>query len=288
MCRTARPLARVPAGRREHELVDRRGDAGRQRRRRRDVGVHVLVGDGQRGVAGERQPAGEQLEQHHPGRVDVTGGTGGSPGDLLGRHVADRPDEQPGPGVTGRRQRPGQAEVGHLDPPLGGDQDVLRLDVAVHDAGRVRRRQPVEHARHDLERGRGGEPPAVPEQALQRAAGHELHRQVQERPVGALVEDRHHVLVRQPRHRLGLADEPAPELLVPGQLGVHDLERHLAVEPRVGGLVDGGHPAVRDARGHRVAPVEQTPGQRVGQGIVHRDDFTVVSPVRSVNHGAPG
>jgi hypothetical protein len=171
---------------------------------------------------------------------------------------------------------------------VGGHQDVLRLDVAVHDARGVRGREPVEHAGHDLQRRRRGEPPAVPEQPLERTTGHVLHRQVQERAVGALVEDRDHVLVRQPRHRLGLADEPADELLVPGQFGVHDLERHLAVQPRVGGPVDRGHPAVRDARGHRVAPVEQAPGEGVGQGIVHRDDFTVVLPIRRVNHGVPG
>ena len=190
--------------------------------------------------------------------------------------------------MAGRGQRPGQAEVGHLEPAVGGDQDVLRLDVTVHDPGRVRRREPVEHPGHDLQRGRGGEPPAVPEQPLERAPGHELHRQVQERAVGALVVDGDHVLLRQPRHRLGLADEPADEFLVPGQLGVHDLERHLAVQPRIGGPVDRGHPAVRDARGHRVAPVEQTPGEGIGQGIVHRDDFTVVLPIRSVNHSVPG
>jgi hypothetical protein len=33
---------------------------------------------------------------------------------------------------------------------------------------------------------------------------------------------------------------------------------------------------VRNARRHRVAPVQQAPGERIGQGIVHRDDFTVV------------
>ena len=288
LARIGGPPGRVPAGGREHELVDRRSDVGRQRGGGRDVGVDVLVGDRERGVAGERQPAGEQLEQHHAGRVDVSARAGGPAGHLLRRHVRDRADEQPGPGVPGHRQRPGQAEVGHLDPAVGGHQDVLRLDVAVHDAGGVRGREAAEHAGHDLHRRRGGEPPAVPEQLLERAPGHVLHRQVQERAVGALVVDGDHVLLRQPRHRLGLADEPADEFLVPGQLGVHDLERHLAVQPRIGGPVDRGHPAVRDARGHRVPPIEQSPGEGIGQGIVHRDDFTVVLPVRRVNHRVPG
>ena len=146
---------RIPAGGREHELVDRRRDAGRHRGRGRDIGVDVLVGDRERGVAGERQPAGEQLEQHHAGRVDVSARAGGPAGHLLRRHVRDRADEQPGPGVPGRRLRPGQAEVGHLDPAVGGQQDVLRLDVTVHDPRGVRGREPVEHAGHDLQRRRG-------------------------------------------------------------------------------------------------------------------------------------
>jgi len=86
--------------------------------------------------------------------------------------------------------------------------------------------------------------------------------------------------MRQPRDRLGLADKPADELVVPGQLGVHDLERHLAVQPGVQGQVDGSHPAVRNARRHGVTPVEQASRERVGQRIVHRDDFTVVWPMR--------
>jgi hypothetical protein len=182
--------------------------------------------------------------------------------------------------VPGRRLRPGQAEVGHLDPAVGGQQDVLRFDVTVHDPGRVRDREPVEHPGHDLERRRRGEPAALAKQFLERAPGHVLHGQVQERAVGALVENRDHVLVGQPRDRLGLADEPAAEILVPGQLGVHDLERHLAVQPGVRGQVDRGHPAVRDARRHGVTPIEQAPGEGIGQGIVHRDDFTVVLPIR--------
>jgi hypothetical protein len=111
------------------------------------------------------------------------------------------------------------------------------------------------------------------EHFLERAPGYVLHRQVQERAVGALVVDPDDVLVRKPRHRLGLADEPADEVVVSGQLGVHDLERHLAVQPGVRGQVDRGHAAMRDACRHGVTPVEQAPGERVGQGIVHRDRF---------------
>ncbi len=266
----------IAVGGRQHELVDRRRYSGHQRGRSRDIGVDVLVSDRDRSVAGERLAAGEQLEEHHPRRVHVRARARAVAGHLLGRQVGDGPDEQARPGVRGGRLRPGQAEVRHLQPAVGGQQDVLRLDVAVHDAGRVRGGQAVEHAGHDVQRRRRGEPAAFAEHLLERAPGHVFHGQVQKRPVGALVEDRDHVLVRQPRDRLGLADEPADELLVPGQLGVHDLERHLAVQPGVHGQVDGGHPAVRNARGYRVAPVQQAPGERVGQGIVHRDDFTVV------------
>ena len=78
----------------KHQLVDRRRDARRDRGRGRDIGVDVLVGDRERSVSGEREPAGEQLEEHHAGRVDVAARTGGPAGHLLRRHVRDRADER--------------------------------------------------------------------------------------------------------------------------------------------------------------------------------------------------
>jgi hypothetical protein len=171
--------------------------------------------------------------------------------------------------AAGRRDRAGQAEVGDLDPAVVGEQDVLGLDVAVDDAclvrGAERREDRLEHVEGLPRR----EPTVLAHQVAQRAAGDVLHREEHRAPVAALVEDRDHVGVREPGRRLGLADEPGDELLVLGEPGMHHLERDRTVQPGVQAVVDGGHPAPRDALSDPVAPVERAPDERILQGRVH-------------------
>ena len=91
------------------------------------------------GVLGEREPAGQQLVEHHPGGVDVGRrrqllGLG-----LLGRHVRGRAEHLSRLG----RQRLvaadhlGDAEVRDLQHLRLAEQEVLGLDVSVQDALRV-------------------------------------------------------------------------------------------------------------------------------------------------------
>jgi hypothetical protein len=199
---------------------------------------------------------GEQLEQHDTGRVDIAAGIAHLAGDLLGGQVRDGAHEHARLGVVRARHAPGQAEVGDLDPAVLGQQHVLRLDVPVHDPGLVRRGQAGQHALDDVERLPGGEPPSLVQELAERTAGHVLHREIQVAAVGPLVVDGHDVRVRQLGHRPGLADEPGREVLVGGQLGVHDLDRDGAVEPGIDAQVHGGHAAMRDTRRHAVAAVE--------------------------------
>ena len=89
------------------------------------------------GGAGERRLAGEHLVEHGAERVDVrAGGDLALAHRLLGTHVVRRAERHaglghPGPARLARRQR---------DPEVGDErlalveQDVLRLDVAVHHA----------------------------------------------------------------------------------------------------------------------------------------------------------
>ena len=100
------PAARLPPGRPQHQLVQRRRDPGHQRGRRRHVVVHVPVGHRQRRVAPVRRGAGEQLEEHDPGRVDVRAGVGDAAGDLLGGDVRDRAEHHAGLRRGARRGRP--------------------------------------------------------------------------------------------------------------------------------------------------------------------------------------
>ena len=127
------------------------GDVGRQRASwmRAQASGFVIADDahcfGQRlATEVERQPSREQLVEDDAERVDV-----GSrvelrhvPDDLLGTHVAHRPDHLARHrlyrrlqfGLRGARE----AEVEHLGPARFGDEDVGRLQVAVNDAAVMR------------------------------------------------------------------------------------------------------------------------------------------------------
>ncbi len=83
--------------------------------------------------------AAPALVQGQSERVDVGLGAGGLALGLLGGHVGEGADDVAGRGQGGAVGEAGDAEVHQLGAefPLGGDEDVLRLDVAVDDAARV-------------------------------------------------------------------------------------------------------------------------------------------------------
>ena len=86
-------------------------------------------------------PAGGELVQQDAEREDVRLGRDRLAARLLGRHVADRADDEArlrcsAGRVAGRERvglQPGQPEVEQLDVAVGPDHHVLGLDVAVHD-----------------------------------------------------------------------------------------------------------------------------------------------------------
>ena len=268
--RVGRPLAPVAGGGAGDERVDVRRDARHQRGRRGHVRVHVLVGDLDRRLALVRLGAGEQLVEHDPDGVHVGTGVGPAVDHQLGREVGDGADQHPaGRGVLRvGADRLGQPEVGHLHRGgarvrVGGDQHVLGLDVAVDQAGAVRRGQRGEHRLDQGERPRRSHRALLADQVAQGVPAHQLHGQEDGAVVGALVEDRHDVRVGEPGRGAGLAHEAGGELVVVAEPGMHHLDRDGAVQAQVGGLVDAGHAAARDPGADPVAPVQQSPGQRV-------------------------
>jgi hypothetical protein len=71
---------------------------------------------------------------------------------LLRRHIIDRPDNRSGIGKThgksrivgqARADRFRQSEIENLDAAVARDQDVVRLQIAVHDSSRVRSRESI-------------------------------------------------------------------------------------------------------------------------------------------------
>ena len=83
-------------------------------RRRRDVAVDVPVGHRDRGVAGVRRCAGEQLVEQDARGVDVAAGVGRAGGDLLGRQVRDRAQDRARVAGARLRRRDREPEVGDL------------------------------------------------------------------------------------------------------------------------------------------------------------------------------
>ena len=264
------PGGAVAGGGAGDERVDVRRQPGHPLRGRRDVVVHVPVGDLDRGLALVRLAAGEQLVEHDAGGVHVGAGVGAAVDDELGGQVGDGADEHAvGGGVLGvGADRLGEPEVGDLDPAVVGDEHVLRLHVAVHEAGAVGRRQRGEHRLQHGQRPRRRHRRLLDDGVAQRVAGDQLHHQEDGAVVVALVEDRDDVGVREPGGGAGLAHEALGEVAVVvavAEAGVHHLDGDGAVEPDVEGLVDAGHAAAGDARADPVAAVEQAarhPGTR--------------------------
>ena len=118
----------------------------------------------------------------------------------------------------------------------------------------------VQHALEDSERLRDGQRTATAEVLAQVHTVDVLHGQVAGLAVDALVEDPHQGRVRQPGGGPGLAAEPCDERGTRGTLGevgMHDLESDLAVEPAVDRQVDGRHPAPSDPGDDFIAPVDE-------------------------------
>ena len=115
-----------------------------------------------RGLPGERALPRQHLVEHRTKREDVRSSVGRLSAHLLGRHVASGAENgsriggarerwRAGVVVRGRGVRAREAEVQDLDPPVAGQEDVLRLQVPVDDALLVRGREPVRQLRADLD-----------------------------------------------------------------------------------------------------------------------------------------
>ena len=247
-------------------------DEGRRRLR---LLLDVLVGHRDRGVADERRPAGEQLEQQAPGGVQVGARVDRQPLRLLGGQVLRGADDGLRLGHRGRRvgDGPGDAEVHHLDVTVAGDHHVGRFDVTVHDAHPVAVRQrgqhPLGHPR-GLRRRQGV---LAVEPVAQGLAVDELHHDVRARHLAAVVVgdrllarvvDSHDRRVGQAAGRLGLPPEPGQEVGIPGQVRAQQLDGHRAPQPSVVAAVYLGHPTATDELADLVATAEQTGGVHGG------------------------
>ena len=190
----------------------------------------------------------------HQGQgVDVAAPVEGLAPGLFGRRVAGGAQHgalRLGPRRLG--QRPGQAEVGDAQAGLFVEEQVGRLDVAVHEAAAVGVVEAAGRLEPDHEGLRRAEQAAVVEHRAQAAATQVLGHQ-EGHVVVAPVEHRHDVGVVEGRRGLGLGPEAAQEGLVVGQRIVQDLDRHPAAQRHVVGQVDRCGRAGADGRQQAIA-----------------------------------
>jgi hypothetical protein len=231
----------------------------------------------------EGRRAVEALVERHAEAVLIGGGARPRREVLLGRHVERRADEAAGlalalAGSRGRGhglvERRGdalgrarfrdlaavvlrgedcrEAEVGDAHAAVVAAEDVGRLDVAVHEALRVRGGEPargVEVGGEHLAKG-GARRALAPD--VERAALHELHGDEDVAVVLADVVHLHHVGVRELAERPRLAEQHVARALRVGR-GLEELQGHAALELGVVGRVDDAHAAAAEHREHHVA-----------------------------------
>ena len=218
------------------------------------------------GRAGERRLADQHLVRHRAERVDV----GAMPDALvahrlLGRHVLRRAERQ----ACLRHALAARVLHGERDPEVRHErgtvvqQDVLGLDVAVHDAMPMRVLQRRRHLGGDADRVVDRQLLLAIEPRAQRLAVDEGHHVEQLSRRVSRVEQRQDVRMLQAGRDLDLLEE-ALGADHRRQLGVQHLHRHLAVMARVRREIDGRHPAAAELALDRVSV-----GQRPFQRFVH-------------------
>ena len=253
--------------RRCHRLRDRNP----VRLDRRRLNAHVQGCPFDRIIGVERQLAGEQLVGDDAERVDVALRVDVLHRELLRAHVRRRTEHdaerrQLGIATAGAL---GDAEIEHLDEVRcssgRGDDDVVRLEIAMDDAAVVRLLEGAadltQDQIHSLRKQR-----AVLQDLSERLAAQKLHGDEQIPVVGLPeVEELDGVGVLELSDRAALALEPLRVLIARRDIGEQDLDRDLAADSAQDllGQIDPAHTALGDQAVDLVATPNGLPEQQI-------------------------
>ncbi len=212
------------------------------------------------GLPLERGTTREHLVQNDADAVDVGRWTGDAAGRLFRRHVSGRSGNRRHRSVGAPLCQAGHAEVPDLDPPVPGDEDVCRLDVAVDHALRVRPRERACQLQCDFARLRRGDA-ASAQPARETLAVDQLSDVVEPFRRCAHVEDLDDPWVTDRGEQLRLALEAPRPLGILGPPRLDHLDRDRPRQAPVTASVDATERALADDGVELVSAVEGEAGQ---------------------------
>ena len=172
----------------------------------------------------ERPLPARREHQHPTEREQIRRRPDRPAGDLLGRQVARRTDDDPGGGQVHVLERPRDAEVDHPRPVVG-EQDVRRLEIAVHHPGAMDRDQRLGQPRGDVPQTVRPQRPLPVYGLLQRRPRQVLRREPRPRGIRIGIDHGGRERPADLPNRLDLAPEPRPEAGIVGELGPDHLQR---------------------------------------------------------------
>ncbi len=225
--------------------------------------------------------AREHLVEDRAEGKNVAARVGGLSPHLLGRHVAERPEHDPrfGPERRGRKVRRlasllrarqlRQTEVENLDSAVVRHEDVLGLQVAMHDPLLMRRREAMSDLDREVDRLSRREPPACERTAKGLPFQQFLH-DVRRSVVLPDVQDRRKVRVVQDPGSPCLLLESAQPIHVGREGSRQNLDRDLSTQARVPRAVDLSHSSCSNRREDFVGAQTRAGGECHGNspGIV--------------------
>ena len=189
--------------------------------------------------------SGDEGEENDAQGVQIAPGFGRRAAQHLRRHEVRRAGERPllPAAAEARIELAAEPEIHEDDAPSGGAHDVRQLHVLMDDSGGMHGGEGAAEIDPDERRLAPVEDAALLENVVERLAAQELgpDPDLTVDPVGA--EDRHDVGIPHERQETGLAHDLVARI---GDVSTQDLERDLAVEPRVARTVDRSERAGAD------------------------------------------
>ena len=206
----------------------------------------MLHYDLERGLALEREPAGQHLVHDHAERINIRPVGDLAALGLLGRDIVHRADGLLHHARLLRRREGRDAEIGQLCGAVAQDDDVLRLDVLMDDAARMR----MNEGARDLF---CEENTLLPRQAalllkifLEGHALDELHHDIIRAVLVSDVIDRNDIVMAELGDSTGLDGKALADVGVLGELLLEDLDRHISSEYGIARAVNYRHAADAD------------------------------------------